>query len=95
MEEKDFIEPNEETRARGVKRSSEIKIAEVTISKKKRSKKPPAESPEPVQVEINFNNQENNLRRASGVPACSRPSPTSLFSVEELTVALNHAVRSR
>ncbi len=39
MEEKDFIEPNEETRARGVKQSSDIKIAEVTTSKKKRPKK--------------------------------------------------------
>ncbi len=58
MEEKDLIEPNEETRARGVKRSSDIKIAEVTTSKKKRSKKPPAESPEPAQAEINFNNQD-------------------------------------
>jgi hypothetical protein len=47
MEEKDFIEPNEETRARGVKRNSEIKIAEVTTSKKKRAKKATAEAPEP------------------------------------------------
>ncbi len=49
MEEKDFNELNDETRARGVKRSSEIKIAEVTTSKKKRAKKPPAEAPEPAQ----------------------------------------------
>ncbi len=47
MEEKDFIESNEETRARGVKRSSEIKIAELTTSKKKRAKKPTAEATEP------------------------------------------------
>jgi hypothetical protein len=45
MEEKDFNESNDETRARGVKRSSETKIAEVTTSKKKRTKKPPAEAP--------------------------------------------------
>jgi hypothetical protein len=47
MEEKDFIESNEKTSARGVKRSSEIKIAEVTTSKKKRAKKPTAEATEP------------------------------------------------
>jgi hypothetical protein len=44
MEEKDFSAPNEETRARGVKRNSEIKIAEVTTSKKKRAKKAAAEA---------------------------------------------------
>jgi hypothetical protein len=49
MEEKDFNELNDETRARGVKRSSEIKIAEVTTSKKNRAKKLPAEAPEPAQ----------------------------------------------
>ncbi len=47
MEEKDFNESNGETRARGVKRNSEIKIAEVTTSKKKRAKKATAEAPEP------------------------------------------------
>ncbi len=47
MEEKDPNEMNEETRARGVKRNSENKIAEVTTSKKKRAKKATAEAPEP------------------------------------------------
>jgi hypothetical protein len=47
MEEKDFNESNDETRARGVKRTSEIKIAEVTTSKKKRAKKPTADATEP------------------------------------------------
>ncbi len=47
MEEKDLNELNEETRARGVKRSSEIKIAEVSTGKKKRAKKPTAEATEP------------------------------------------------
>jgi hypothetical protein len=42
MEEKDLNELNEETRARGVKRSSEIKIREVSTGKKKRAKKPTA-----------------------------------------------------
>jgi hypothetical protein len=59
MEEKDFSESNDETRARGVKRTSDTKIAEVSTSNKKRAKKPPAESPEPAQAQINFNNLED------------------------------------
>ncbi len=96
MEEKDFIEPNEETRARGVKRSSDIKIAEVTTSKKKRSKKPPAESPEPAQAGINFNDQdeqsEESVKRSRMFEAVADVAEGKI-SVEELTVALNHAVR--
>ncbi len=46
MEEKDFNESNVETRARGVKRTSDTKIVEVTTSKKKRAKKPTAEATE-------------------------------------------------
>jgi hypothetical protein len=53
MEEKDFNESNDETRARGFKRTSDTKIAEVSTSKKKRAKKPPAESPDPAQVSTN------------------------------------------
>jgi hypothetical protein len=98
MVEKDFNEPNEETRARGVKRSSEIKIAEVTTSKKKRSKKPPAESPEPAQVEINFNNlkeqSEESVKRSRMFEAVTDVAEGNI-SIEELMVALNHAVRSR
>ncbi len=47
MEEKDLKKLNEESRARGVKRSSETKIAEVSTGKKKRAKKPTAEATEP------------------------------------------------
>jgi hypothetical protein len=47
MEEENFNEMNEETRARGVKRTSDIKIAEVSTGKKKRAKKPTAEATEP------------------------------------------------
>jgi hypothetical protein len=47
MEEKDFNESNDETPARGVKRTSDTKIAEVTTSKKKRAKEPTAEATEP------------------------------------------------
>ncbi len=98
MEEKDFIEPNEETRARGVKRISDNKIAEVKTSKKKRAKKPPAESPEPIQVEINFNNQEEqskeSVKRSRMFEAVTDVAEGNI-SIEELTVALNHAARSR
>jgi hypothetical protein len=96
MEEKDSIEQNEETRARGVKRSSDIKIAEVTTSKKKRSKKPPAESPEPAGEEINLNDQdeqsEESVKRSRMFEAVADVAEGKI-SIEELTVALNHAVR--
>ncbi len=57
MGEKDFNESNDETRARGVKRNSEIKIAEVLTSKKKRAKKATAEAPEPGTLENLFKEQ--------------------------------------
>ncbi len=98
MEEKDFIEPNDETRVRGVKRTSDNKIAEVSTSKKKRAKRPPAESPEPAQAQINFNNQEEqseeSVKRSRMFEAVSDVAEGDI-SVEELTVALNNAVRSR
>ncbi len=50
MEETDIIEVNDET--------SDNKSAEVSTSKKKRAKKPPAESPEPAQARIKFDDQE-------------------------------------
>jgi hypothetical protein len=60
MEEKSFNELNEEARARGVKRTSDIKIAEVSTSKKKRAKKVPAETPEPAQAQNNLENQDKH-----------------------------------
>ncbi len=58
MQEKDSLETNEETRARGVKRNSEIKIAEVTTSKMKRAKKATTtETPEPDALENLFKAQ--------------------------------------
>jgi hypothetical protein len=65
MEEKDFNESNEETRARGVKRASENKIAEVSTSEKKRAKKPPAEAPEPAQAQINLEEQSEESAKRS------------------------------
>ncbi len=48
MEETDIIEVNDKMRARGVKRSSETKIAEVSTNKKKRPKKAKAAIPAPT-----------------------------------------------
>jgi hypothetical protein len=85
-------------RARGVKRTSDNKIAEVSTSKKKRAKKPPAESPEPAQAQINFNDQEEqseeNVKRSRMFKVVNDVAEGDI-SVEELTVALNNAVRSR
>ncbi len=96
MEGKYLIEQNEDTRARGVKRSSDTKIAEVSTSKKKRSKKPPAESPEPAQAEPNVNDQdeqsEESVKRSRMFEAVADVAEGKI-SIEELTVALNHAVR--
>ncbi len=46
---------NEESHARGVKQSSEIKIAEVSTGKKKRAKKPTTEATEPKTDKIYLN----------------------------------------
>ncbi len=98
MEEKDFNQSNDETRARGVKRTSDIKIVEASTSKKKRAKKPPAESPEPAQAQINFNDQEEqseeSVKRSRMFRAVKDVAEGDI-SIEELTVALNNAVRSR
>ncbi len=98
MEETDIIEVNDETRARGVKRTSDNKIAEVSTSKKKRAKKPPAESPEPAKARINFNDQEEqseeSVKRSRMFQAVSNVAEGDI-SIEELTVALNNAERSR
>ena len=98
MEEKDSLETNEETRARGVKRTSDIKIAEVSTSKKKRAKKATAEPPEPAQVEINLNDQEErseeSAKRDRMFEAVTDVAEGRI-SIEELTVALNHAVRAQ
>ncbi len=86
MEEKDFNESNEETRARG---ASENKIAEVSTSRKKRAKKPPAEAPEPAQVQINFNDEEKqseeSAKRSSMFEAVKDVAEGKI-SIEELTV---------
>jgi esterase/lipase superfamily enzyme len=98
MEEKGFNESNDEMRARGVKRTSDAKIAEVSTSKKKRAKKPPVESPEPAQVQINFNDQEEQSEESAKhfrMFRSVKDVAEGEISIEELTVALNNAVRSR
>ena len=96
MEEKDYLESNEETRARGVKRSSDIKIAEVTTSKKKRAKKTAAEAPEPAREENNLNDQEEQNEKSAKrdrMFEAVADVAEGRISIEELTVALNNAVR--
>jgi hypothetical protein len=60
MAEQNSNKGDDETRARGGKRTFESKIAEVvsTSKNKKRTKKPPAETTEPAQVQINFDDPE-------------------------------------
>jgi hypothetical protein len=99
MEEKDFNESNDETRARGVKRTSDTKIAEVTASKKKRTKKPPAEAPEPAQVQMNFNDKEKQseerAKRSRMFRAVIKDVANGKISIEELTKAFHDAVADR
>jgi hypothetical protein len=98
MEEKDFNELNDETRARGVKRTSDTKIAEVTTSKKKRAKKPPAEAPEPAQVQINFIDEEKQSEESakrSRMFKAVKDVADGEISIEELTKALHDAVADR
>ncbi len=98
MEEKDFNELNDETRACGGKRTSDTKIAEVLTSKKKRAKKPTAETPEPIQVQINFNDQEKQSEESakrSRMYRAVKDVADGEISIEELTKALHDAVADR
>ncbi len=64
MADQESKEVDDETRARGVKQTSDNKNAEVSTSKsKKRAKKAPAESPEePVFVQIYLTTLSNVLK---------------------------------
>jgi hypothetical protein len=98
MEKKDFNELNDETRARGVKRTSDTKIAKVSTSKKKRAKKAPAETPEPAQEQINFDDQEKQSEESakrSGLYRAVKDIADGEISIEELTKALHDAVADR
>jgi hypothetical protein len=98
MEEKDFNESNDETRARGVKRTSDTKIAEVTTSKKKRAKKPTAEATEP---DIAQNLFQASFERTEGYEMRSRLGDAAhdvaegKITLEEVTRAILDAIRDR
>ncbi len=82
MEEKDFNELNEETRARGgVKRNSENKIAEVTTSKKKRTKKPTAEAQSQMLRKTYFKRHMKGLKKMKSVRALRKPPETWLKEI--------------
>ncbi len=75
MKEQDIKELNDETRARGVKRTSDIKIAEVstTTSKKKRAKKTQADATEPAGAQNLFVRPLKGLKNMNSVRALSTP----------------------
>jgi hypothetical protein len=92
MKEKDLNELNEETRASGVKRSSEIKVAEVSTGKKKRAKKPTAEATEPNIAQNLF---KLPLERTEGYEMRSRLGDATRDVAEEVTRAILDAIRDR
>jgi hypothetical protein len=66
MAEQENNEVDEEKRARGGQRTFESKIAEVSTSKsKKRAKRALAETPEPAQVQVDFNDQEEQSEESA------------------------------
>ncbi len=81
MEEKDPNELNEDTRARGVKRNSEIKVAEVTTSKKKRAKKATAEAQSQMSRKIYFKRNMYGLKKMKSVRASRKPPKTWLKEI--------------
>jgi hypothetical protein len=96
MEDKDLKELNDESRARGVKRSSEIKIAEVSTGKKKRAKKPTAEATEPDIAqnlfELPFERTEAYEMR-SRLGDAARDVAEGKIILEEVSRAILDAVR--
>ncbi len=68
MTEQKFHEVDDKRLARGGKRTSEVKIAEVNTSKsKKRAKKAQAETPEPAKAQTILTTLEDILRKRSGL----------------------------
>jgi hypothetical protein len=100
MADQEIKEVDDETRARGGKRTSENKITEVSTSKsKKRAKKAPAESPkEPTVVqnlfEDSFKHSEEYLKR-SRLERAARDVADGKITLEELDQALHNAVTER
>jgi hypothetical protein len=75
-ERKNFNEMNRETRAREVKRTSDIKIAEVSTGKKKREKKPTAEATEPSIAQNLFERPLKDPKDMKSVRALNTPPVT-------------------
>jgi hypothetical protein len=99
MADQEFTEVDEETRARGVKRTSDNKIAEVSTSKsKKRTKKAQAEKPEAADAQKLFKDSfkrfDESLKR-SRLEEAARDVADGKISPEELDKALNDAVTDR
>jgi hypothetical protein len=98
MEEKDLKELNEETRTRGVKRSSEIKIAEVSAGKKKRAKKPTAEATEPNIAQNLFEPPYERTKedeKRSRLKEAARDVAEGNLTLEELTKTIHNACTAR
>ena len=98
MEEKDFNESNDETRARGVKRTSDTKIAEVSTSEKKRAKKATAEAPEPDALENLFKAQHvwtEEKEKRSRLKEAAKEVAEGNLTLEDLTKAIRDACTER
>ncbi len=97
MEEKDSIETNEETRARGVKRTSDIKIAEVTtISKselRRHQRKP--QSPPKLKKSNDEEKQSKEDAKRSRMLEAVKDVAEGRISIEDLTAALNKVVTKK
>ncbi len=74
MAEQEINEVDDEKSARGGKRTSETKVAEVSTSNsKKRAKKALAVTPEPAQAQNIFMIKEDILKNTKGVRALRKP----------------------
>jgi phage protein D len=89
-------EVDDEKRARGGKRTSETKIAEVSTSKsKKRTKKEPAETPEPAKAQNVFDDpgrHSDEYMKHSHLKRAANDATDGKITLEELDNALNDAV---
>jgi hypothetical protein len=101
MADQEFREVDDETRARGVKRTSDNKIAEVSTSKSKKRtkfKKAQAEKPEAADAqksfEDSFKRSDESLKR-SRLEDAARGVADGKITLEELDKALHGAVTDR
>jgi hypothetical protein len=99
MAEQEFNEVDDEKRARGGKRTSETKIAEVSTSKsKKRTKKAPAETPEAAKAQNIFDgpgrHSEDYMKRFR-LERAAKDVADGKITLEELDKVLNDAFTDR